>query len=396
MTKLRIALFCALAVWLGGAGCASMTRAEPPRRQPLASVKAVAPISRPPRPASAPTQGAPKPASGEEPTEITLYAGGDVNLGRDVGQRLSSDSSYEPFAGIARLWADADLRFANLESGLSDQNGETQSPHHRMIFTGPPCGARALASAGIGAVSTANNHAWDYGRDALLQTLDNLRDAGVAAVGSGRDADEAYRPLRLNLKGMSIAIFAVTHIWNQGPFERHEARRHVAWASFRKLRDALEVTRKQVDVLLVSYHGGAEYQDAPSEPTRKFVAAVMGLGVDVVIGHHPHVVQGVGWQRGRPIFYSLGNLVFGPRPEHPWTRWGMLARIRARRDGQRSFALCPFRIPVDLPLAFGEDELRDERQRLLRHVRIASTAVGGLQFGAEDGSGCIDILPPAR
>ncbi len=402
MAKAHHALLCALFAGGGALGCARAVGIGAPREAPPAKTvetalaPAVLPLSAAPgaataeAPANAPTT---KPA---EDGPLTLFAGGDVNLGREVGQRLAQDSSYAPFAGIAELWGNADLRFVNLESGLSDQNGETQSPHHRMIFTGTPAGAWALANAGITAVSTANNHIWDYGRDALFQTLDNLRAAGVAAGGCGRSAEEAYRPIRLQVKGFSVAIFALTHIWNQGPFERHEARHYVAWASVRKLRAALLATRKEVDFLLVSYHGGAEYQDAPSEPTRAFVKAVMDLGADVVLGHHPHVIQGIGWRQGRPVFYSLGNLVFGPRPEHPWTRWGMLAKIRVQRDGARSYAICPYRIPVDLPLAFPEAELRDERALFLRHVRLASTATGGMRFGEEDGQGCVEVLPPVR
>ena len=101
-------------------------------------------------------------------------------MGRSCGKRLLSKPDYDPFLGVARLWADADLRFVNLESGLSEQHGETQSPLHGLVFTGPPAGAEALLRARVDVVSTANNHAWDYARRGFFETLENLDRVGVA------------------------------------------------------------------------------------------------------------------------------------------------------------------------------------------------------------------------
>jgi len=162
---------------------------------------------------------------------IVLAAGGDVNFGRECGQAILQDVGYDPFAGLSSAWTSADLRFINLESQLSDQNGVTQSPRNRLIFTGPPGGADVLAKANISLVSTANNHAWDYGKSALLETIDNLTRASVPFAGIGRDSDAAYRPVVVQAKGLTVALFAVTHIWNQGEFQTHEGRNHVAWAN---------------------------------------------------------------------------------------------------------------------------------------------------------------------
>ena len=175
---------------------------------------------------------APEPPKQAEPApspSLVVFAGGDVNFGRECGQAILKDPSYDPFAAVAPVWADADLRFANLESQLSDQDGETQSPRNRLIFTGPPGGADTLARANIHVVSTANNHAWDYGRKAMFETLSNLKRAGVAHVGTGENLAEAYRPAVFEIKGWSIAIFAVTHIWNYGHIHEHQGQRHVAW-----------------------------------------------------------------------------------------------------------------------------------------------------------------------
>ena len=320
----------------------------------------------------APPAAAPSPEAPAGATSLVIVAGGDVSFGREVGQWLVQSPDYAPFAGVLPLFRDADVRFVNLESQLSDQQGETQSPKHRLIFTGPPEGARALARAGIHVVSTANN-SWDYGRSALLETLEHLRAAGVQSAGTGRDLDQAYRPAIVRAKGVSVALFALTHVWNQGPIQEHEARDYVAWASLAKLRKALHNARAENDIVLVSYHGGAEYQDAPSDLTRGFVKAVLESGADAVIGHHPHVIQGVGWVAGRPVFYSLGNLIFGRRKQHPWTRYGMLARLEMAPGGARSYSICPYRIDDFVPVALERAESDPERIRFLTHLRRAST-----------------------
>jgi poly-gamma-glutamate capsule biosynthesis protein CapA/YwtB (metallophosphatase superfamily) len=325
---------------------------------------------------------------------LVLAAAGDVNLGRSCGQRLLADPSYDPLRGIAPIWANADLRFVNLESALSEQHGETQSPRHGLVFTGPPVGADALARAGVGIVSTANNHAWDYAGRGLLETLQNLDRAGVAHAGTGADEADAYRPAILHVNGLSVAFFAVTQIWNLGVFREEEARHHVAWADFSRLRRALVKARAESDFVVVSYHGGEEYTHVPLQKTRAFVRAVMSLGVDVVIGHHPHVPQGVAWYGARPVFYSLGNLVFDARPTVPWTRASFIAKLRFQRGRAVSVAACPVLIDGFEPRALTASD-EPSRRAFERHLREVSESVGGTSFGEPDAEGCYELTPPS-
>jgi len=364
---------------------------SPALRDTRQSDAPVAPVASVPRTMTLPSAGGDAPA-------LVLAAGGDVNLGRGCGQRLLSDPDYDPFRGIARVWADADLRFVNLEAGLSEQHGETQSPHHRLVFTGPPSGAEALFRARVGLVSTANNHAWDYARRGLFETLENLDRVGIAHAGTGRDEDAAYRPAIVHVNGLTVSFFAVTQVWNLGVFSEEDARHYVAWADLSRasrpsrLADALTRARAESDFVVLSYHGGEEYLDAPVPKTRDFVAEVMSLGVDVVIGHHPHVPQGVGWYGARPVFYSLGNLVFDARQDLPWTRSSFIARVRLQRGVPIQVSACPYTIdgfePMALPAAENEPGRAFER-----HLRATSASVGGTSVGERDGLGCIRLAP---
>jgi len=160
------------------------------------------------------------------------------------------------------------------------------------------------------------------------------------------------------------------------------------------LREPIQRARRENDVVLLSYHGGGEYMDETVRWTRDFVAEVMALGVDAVFGHHPHVPQGVGWHDGRPVFYSLGNLVFAPN-ENRWTGAGMLARLVFRRDQRPQVQACPFRFVGYEPAAL--DRQRDSGfARMFRgHLKSISLGVGGTEIGEPGPLGCMTLAPKA-
>ncbi len=385
----RLAIAAALGVGCGG----PLERTTGPRASAAATASTP---SAPPNVARVTARTAPaeEPAAGpsSEPAAIEFVAGGDVGLGRDCGQAILRDPAYDPFRFMAPIWGQADLRFVNLESQLSDQRGETQSPRHHLIFCGPPAGAEVLAHAGIGVVSTANNHAWDYGRLALFETLDNLQHAGVKAIGTGRTLDQALTPAVFELHGQKIALFAVAHVWNQGPMNEHEARDYVAWARFSDLREQIARVRREVDFVVLSYHGGEEYIDAPVDKTRAFFRDVMAAGVDVIVGHHPHVPQGVGWYGERPVFYSLGNFVFDSQASKYWTRFGMVAKLTLRPDHTIGARVCPYGIEGHTPKPLTPKSYESARFR--KSLRLWSTSVGGSNVGTVDDDGCYDVTPP--
>jgi poly-gamma-glutamate capsule biosynthesis protein CapA/YwtB (metallophosphatase superfamily) len=371
-----------------------------PPLKAAAEVVAAAPVlSAPPSASAAPpleVAAAGPVVTAEPEPSIVLAAGGDVNFGRECGQAILKDVTYAPFAGLSAAWTSADARFVNLESQLSDQRGLTQSPSHRLIFTGPPGGADVLAAAKVSLVSTANNHAWDFGKSAMLETIANLERAELPFAGTGRDLEQAYRPAVIEVKGRKIALLAVTHVWNQPPFETHEGKGFVAWANLEKLRAGIEQARRDNDFVIVSYHGGEEYVHAPTERTRRFAKAVMALGVDAFVGHHPHVPQGVGWLEGRPILYSLGNLVFAGHNDRPWTTQSFFARITLKKGSPAQISACPYALDGHRPRSLDKarEALAIERVRL--HVIGTSTSVGGSDAGAVDELGCFAVTekPP--
>lgn len=348
---------------------------------------------------SASAESASAPAARTGP--VVLLFGGDVNLGRGTGQRILRDPAYQPLRFIKPYFDSADFRFVNLECQLSDQDGVTQTKH-RLIFTGPPGGAEVLKNANIDLVSVANNHMWDFGKSALLETFENLDRAGVRYVGaSPNPGKDAYNAVSVEVRGIKIAFFAVTHIWNQGPINEHEGRHYVAWADFGALEKRIAKAKQTHDLVILSYHGGAEYVDEPMMWTRHFVRAAMRSGVDVIIGHHPHVPHGVGWAGSRPVFYSLGNLVFPMHSDHSWTGTSFLARLSFdKQPGEKprltKTEACPYFILGHAPKPF-EDKASPARHAQFRqHLELISKSVGGTLVGDVEPDGCYPLNPPGK
>jgi poly-gamma-glutamate synthesis protein (capsule biosynthesis protein) len=318
-------------------------------------------------------------------------------MGKALGQVLLRDPAYDPFAAAAALFASADVQFVNLESQLSDQRGETQHPQNSMVFVGPPAGADALARAGIDLVSLANNHMWDYGERALLDTFRHLERAGVAYVGAARKRPQAYAPAVVERGGFRLAVLAVTDIWNQGLLWDHAGNDYVAGAEVSALAIAVRKARRKpgIDAVVVSHHGGGEYLERPLPQTRAMARAAIDAGADAFIGHHPHVIQGVEMRRGRPIFYSIGNFIMRMSGERPAAELGMLARLRLRRGAPPAAEVCPVRNEGESAVPLAGDPRRAETEAaFVERLRIVSAYVRSpAALGRFGEDGCAAILP---
>lgn len=274
--------------------------------------------------------------------EVEILAFGDINLGRAVGRIVLKGDTLYPFRLMADSLLAADLVFANLESPLSDQGGRTEHPRYNMIFTGPPAGAWSLRSAGIDVVSTANNHSFDFGMRALQETIGNLEAAGIAYTGTSVDSVAEFAPAVVDVKGIRVGFIAFTTFVNQPG----EWGGHISVFDSTTAAGAIRRTRESSDVVIASYHGGAEYRDEATRRSRQHLRWLAECGADVVVGHHPHVPLGIERYASAWILQSLGNFVF-LQPQYYWTQVGLAARIRLqRRSGIVSVAgvsLTPFK-----------------------------------------------------
>jgi poly-gamma-glutamate synthesis protein (capsule biosynthesis protein) len=150
--------------------------------------------------------------------------------------------------------------------------------------------------------------------------------------------------------------------------------------------------------VLVSFHGGDEYNDAPLARARALLHVAIDAGADAVLGHHPHVVQGIEWYKGRPILYSMGNLLMQMHRDHPWTGYGYFARITLERGAAPSkLEACPFRIVGLVPRPFAGDPARKALEAVFfAHLREVSAQVSTrrLEIAAPSEDGCAEVVRP--
>jgi len=240
----------------------------------------------------------------------TLLFVGDIMLDRGVEwyARQHNDWGW-PFRKVAPTLAAADLVFGNLESVISDKGTKQGSIYS---FRAQPKMLGGLKLAGFDVLSIANNHSLDYGIEALLDSQERLRQAGIIPVGAGKSAAQARAPALFNIKGTTIGILAYTSLGS--PFwQAGEKTPGVAWIDsslLEQLKQDIKKTKQQADIIVVSFHFGEEYQTTPNAVQQLISRTAIDAGANLVIGHHPHVVQPIEQYKHGFIAYSLGNFVF--------------------------------------------------------------------------------------
>jgi len=318
---------------------------------------------------------APRSLAGQTPREpLRIVVVGDINLARIVAREyIVPGRGAEVFAAVRDSLRVADIALGNLESLVLDRESATDTALS-PVFAAPRAAAALLADAGFAAVGTANNHAWDFGHAALLESLRHLDSAGVAHTGTGPTVADALRPVILHRRGWTVAIFAVTAIFNYPDLvvRGHPAACCVAWADTVALKGAFTAARQAgADLVLVLLHAGLEYRDVPPRAVVRLARGIIRAGADVVFGAHPHVPQGLEWVNGKPILYSLGNFVFAQR--RPWTKRGLWATYTVAADGARTLAVRPVLAGVQPRLDGGADSAA-----VMAHFRAISDSLARL------------------
>jgi poly-gamma-glutamate synthesis protein (capsule biosynthesis protein) len=293
----------------------------------------------------------------------------------------------DPFRAVRAELVGADLTFGNLECVLSERRAPPYEGHERpgVLLRGPCAAGETLRAAGFDVVSLANNHAYDLGGLGAAESRGCVLGAGVAVVGGGQGRAEARAPWVTTVRGTRVGVLAFTFDTNR-----------YAHGTFRVSRldddaaGAVRALRPQVDVLLVSVHWGTEFVHQPNPYQRAFARTLVNAGADAILGHHPHVLQGVELVRGRPVFYSLGNFLFGPEPgPRGWS--AVLSLDLDRTRGVTAARLLPVRllghdgVPTPAPGPEG-DPLR----------AVVTSASGALGTRFTNASGVLELLLPQR
>lgn len=180
----------------------------------------------------------------------------------------------------------------------------------QYTFRGSPAALRAATTqAGFDVLDLANNHSGDYGRDALLDTLRNVRANGVAAIGAGSTETAAYRPAIVERLGLKVAFVGFNEILPP-EFRATGSRPGAAWSTPEAVRRTVRRAARDADVVVAAFHWGIERDTRPSGRQLELARIALDAGATAVIGAHPHVLQPVVRSGRRIVAYSLGNFVF--------------------------------------------------------------------------------------
>ena len=238
-------------------------------------------------------------------SRVRIGLAGDVHGERQVGDLLRAGGN--PLSEVAPLLSGLDLAAVNLETPA----GAPGSPQSKeFVFLAPPELLTALPAAGVDVVSLANNHALDHGAGTMLDTIARARAAGLAVVGAGADAREAYAPAYLDVRGRRVAFVGLSRVVPPG-WAATANRAGVATAyDERAALGAVRAARADADAVVVLVHWGVELARCPASDVVRFAEALHAAGAAVVAGHHPHVLQPVDARPDRVTAYSLGNFVW--------------------------------------------------------------------------------------
>ena len=284
---------------------------------PGASASPEASVS--PEGSAAPNQAETHGAAGEKTglSDIRLGFAGDICLDdssavmRHMRKKGGLDKVISP--SLIKKMKTYDAMVINNEFSVSTRGKKMRGKAY--TFRSRPSNLKYLKQLGVDVTGLANNHCYDYGRTAFLDTLRHLKTAGFQTVGAGEDIREARKPVYLDIKGKTVAVVAATRAEKNiftpaagknspGVFRTYDDSAYV-----KEIRKA----KKKADYVIAYVHWGTEYSTDLEEAQRSQAKDYIDAGADAVVGAHTHCMQGIGYYKGVPIFYSLGNFWFNEK-----------------------------------------------------------------------------------
>jgi len=301
--------------------------------------------------------------------EVVIQAAGDVMLGGRWEQQVARDGYFHPFQRIAPELQKGDITLVNLEAPLTSRGTEFTDKKYR--FRVRPSAIAALKKAGITTVTLANNHSMDYGATGLLDTLQQLDKAGIGHVGAGENLAAARKPARYDIRGTKVALLGYS-LTLPLEFWAGDTRGGTAPLVEKMVKDDIAAARRQASIVIVTVHWGEEGKTQLREYQPRLARMMIDAGADAVIGHHPHILQGVETYKRGIICYSLGNFAFA----HKSRIADRTMLVRLHFDGDKRTAEL---VPVNI---------------LHREVGFQATPLSGKQ--ADELVARVKKLPPAR
>jgi len=309
------------------------------------------------------------PPKAAKPNQVSLLVSGDVLLHSgtwataeaDAARRGQPGLDFRPMlADVAPVVRAADLAVCHLETPLAPPDGPYSS---YPLFSVPPQVVPALRHTGYDACTTASNHSIDQGFDGLSRTLRTLDRAGVPHDGTARTAAAQRKPLVLEANGARVAVLSYTYGTNGLPLPEGKPWSVSPIDTERIIREAAAASRAGADVVAVALHFGTEYVTAPDTYQTDVVDQITrSPAIDLVYGHHAHVVQPIDRVHGTWVVYGLGNFIAEQESSRPYTYRGVSVRALFEERRRGRYAV---RDVAYLPTMITRFDPTDPRMRVL-------------------------------
>lgn len=262
--------------------------------------------------------------------EITIIAVGDIMPTARAMPFLKKQGLGYPYRATREILKGGDIVVGNLETPLTGKGNRFENK--KYTFRAPIETAAALKETGFTHMSLANNHMMDYGASGLTSTLTALDDAGLNFAGAGENIKEARKISFTEIKGKKIAFLSFSKTY---PIEFYAGNKRAGTApGYKKfITYDLKKAASEADIVIVAFHWGGEKLEHPRAYQKELARLSIDAGADIVIGHHPHVLQGIERYKEGVIFYSLGNFAFGSYS--PSSRESIIAKV-VLEDGRIS------------------------------------------------------------
>lgn len=293
--------------------------------------------------------------------ELVLAAVGDLMLSRVVADKISRHGADYPLLKVSNWLKEADVLFGNLETPLTPGRRIVTG---EMVFRADPALAVTLKNFNFSILSLANNHTMNFGSEGIINTFSSFDQADLAYVGAGNNELEAGRAKFVSHQGIRLAFLA----YNDSDvvpksYAASAESPGTAFMDIERMTQAVREAKQEADFVVVSVHSGREYEAYHSQRQEEFSRAAIDAGAELVLGHHPHVVQDAEIYKGKLIFYSLGNFVF----DQMWseeTKQSLGVKILFTSEGAYQARLYPFIIEdYSQPRAADDKEAEDILER---------------------------------
>lgn len=328
-----------------------------------------------------------------EDATVRLCIGGDTSIDSEFADIAYQKGVDYPWAEISELMNEADLSIVNLETCVSTRG--VSEKREGFGFRTPPDMLEGFVNAGIDLVNLANNHTRDFGYDALLDTFMHLSEYGIDYFGAGNDYDEAAGLVVKEVNGVKIGFTGCNRVWLPDSYaaaQGHAGINQVHSVSDKRTQAYLEKIKEydsQCDVLIVFLHYGTEEVFEVTSYQERMSKALIDAGADMVMGGHSHTLQPIELYNGKPIFYSIGNLIFW-HVDDDIDGLTVIFDITVNKDGFVSLSVHPLFIKH-----YKVYHLSQSHERYSQIIDLMNTLCNPYGYAFDFDGNMIEYVPPA-